>query len=292
MEIFYEWLKSVDSTNNELKRRSRQMPLPEGLVLSADRQTQGRGRSGRNWSSPPGSSISTSILLRPDRLPPEAIPRLTLLAALATARAIEEETGLGVGIKWPNDIVIMGKKAVGILTEMLMRDHQPDCVIVGIGVNVHQRSYDPEIAEMAISLDEAMDLQDRKSGRGSDRKSGRGSDREADREPVHRPDRGLDQRQASGHGIRRRQLICSIWEHFADCYQDFCRFKELDFLLADYNARLVNRGKVVRVMDPRGAYEGTCRGINARGELLVDRGGKTLSINAGEVHVRGLYGYV
>ena len=110
---FYE---ETDTTNN----RARELALegaPEGTLVVAEKQTAGRGRRGKVWESPLGTGIWMSLVLRPQIMPAEASV-LTLLCGLATAEAIEAETGLSAGIKWPNDILINGKKAVGILTEM------------------------------------------------------------------------------------------------------------------------------------------------------------------------------
>ena len=138
---FYE---ETDTTNN----RARELALegaPEGTLVVAEKQTAGRGRRGKVWESPLGTGIWMSLVLRPQIAPAEASV-LTLLCGLATAEAIEAETGLSAGIKWPNDILINGKKAVGILTEM-------DCEMSEVHfVNVNTASFPPEIAEIATSL--------------------------------------------------------------------------------------------------------------------------------------------
>lgn len=144
---FYE---ETDTTNN----RARELALegaPEGTLVVAEKQTAGRGRRGKVWESPLGTGIWMSLVLRPQIMPAEASV-LTLLCGLATAEAIEVETGLSVGIKWPNDILINGKKAVGILTEMDCEMSQVHFVIPGIGINVNTTSFPPEIADIATSL--------------------------------------------------------------------------------------------------------------------------------------------
>ena len=144
---FYE---ETDTTNN----RARELALegaPEGTLVVAEKQTAGRGRRGKVWESPLGTGIWMSLVLRPQIAPAEASV-LTLLCGLATAEAIEAETGLSAGIKWPNDILINGKKAVGILTEMDCEMSEVHCVIPGIGINVNTASFPPEIAEIATSL--------------------------------------------------------------------------------------------------------------------------------------------
>ena len=144
---FYE---ETDTTNN----RARELALegaPEVTLVVAEKQTAGRGRRGKVWESPLGTGIWMSLVLRPQIMPAEASV-LTLLCGLATAEAIEAETGLSAGIKWPNDILINGKKAVGILTEMDCEMSEVHFVIPGIGINVNTASFPPEIAEIATSL--------------------------------------------------------------------------------------------------------------------------------------------
>ena len=144
---FYE---ETDTTNN----RARELALegaPEGTLVVAEKQTAGRGRRGKVWESPLGTGIWMSLVLRPQIMPAEASV-LNLLCGLATAEAIEEETGLSAGIKWPNDILINGKKAVGILTEMDCEMSEVHFVIPGIGINVNTASFPPEIADIATSL--------------------------------------------------------------------------------------------------------------------------------------------
>ena len=144
---FYE---ETDTTNN----RARELALegaPEGTLVVAEKQTAGRGRRGKVWESPLGTGIWMSLVLRPQIMPAEASV-LTLLCGLATAEAIKAETGLSAGIKWPNDILINGKKAVGILTEMDCEMSEVHFVIPGIGINVNTASFPPEIADIATSL--------------------------------------------------------------------------------------------------------------------------------------------
>lgn len=144
---FYE---ETDTTNN----RARELALEgasEGTLVVAEKQTAGRGRRGKVWESPLGTGIWMSLVLRPQIMPAEASV-LTLLCGLATAEAIEAETGLSADIKWPNDILINGKKAVGILTEMDCEMSEVHFVIPGIGINVNTASFPPEIAEIATSL--------------------------------------------------------------------------------------------------------------------------------------------
>lgn len=126
---------------------------PEGTIVVAEEQIEGRGRLSRKWYSPKGTGIWMSIILRP-AIPIQQTPQLTLLAAVSVAQAIEAYTGLAVGIKWPNDILINGKKAVGILTELQAEADQVNAVIIGIGINVNQQPqhFAEDIAHIATSL--------------------------------------------------------------------------------------------------------------------------------------------
>ena len=109
--------------------------LPEGAVAVTEHQRGGRGRHGRRWVAPPGTSVLASILLRPPRDRP--VPELSLVAALAVAEAINEATGSSAQVKWPNDVLLEGRKVAGILAEL-----RGSTVVVGIGVNVNQSDAD------------------------------------------------------------------------------------------------------------------------------------------------------
>jgi BirA family biotin operon repressor/biotin-[acetyl-CoA-carboxylase] ligase len=105
--------------------------LPEGAVATADHQTGGRGRLGRVWVDPPGSSVLCSVLLRPPAGRPVA--QLALVGGLAVAEAVEAVSGLAALIKWPNDVLVDGRKVAGVLAE-----HRREAVVLGIGINVNQ----------------------------------------------------------------------------------------------------------------------------------------------------------
>jgi BirA family biotin operon repressor/biotin-[acetyl-CoA-carboxylase] ligase len=124
---------------------------PEGTVVLAEEQTAGRGRAGRAWLSERAAGIYVTLLLRP-RLAPVQAPLLTMMAGLSVHGAAEAVTGLNVDLKWPNDLLIGGKKAGGILTEMHAEPSQVRFVIVGIGLNVNQEKFPGELASIATSL--------------------------------------------------------------------------------------------------------------------------------------------
>ena len=141
---------SIDSTNNEAKRLGR-MGTPHGTLVIAEEQVAGKGRLGRNWDSPKGEAIYMTLLLRPE-IHPENASMLTLLAALAVTDAINAVTGISVAIKWPNDIVIHGKKLCGILTEMSADMNGIRYVVVGIGINCNMNSFPGVLEQTATSL--------------------------------------------------------------------------------------------------------------------------------------------
>ena len=141
---------SIDSTNEEAKRRG-EAGAPDLSVYVADKQTNGKGRRGRTWVSPSGEDIFFTILLRPE-LPLNSVSMLTLVAASAVAEAIDKTTGQECQIKWPNDIVLNGKKICGILTEMNMEIDSIAYVVVGVGINVNRMEFGEDIAYMATSL--------------------------------------------------------------------------------------------------------------------------------------------
>lgn len=139
----------VDSTNTVAKSLARE-GAKEGTLVVADKQNSGKGRLGRVWSSPARQAISMSLILRPQIMPSKA-SQLTLIAGVSICEAIEKVTGLNAQIKWPNDIVVNGKKICGILTEMSAQVECIEYVIVGIGVNVNIKAF-PETLPYASSL--------------------------------------------------------------------------------------------------------------------------------------------
>jgi len=140
----------TDSTNRVALELG-QAGEPEGAVVLAEEQTAGRGRAGRAWASERAAGIYVTLLLRP-KLAPVQAPLLTMMAGLSTRAAVEAVTGLNVDLKWPNDLLIRGKKAGGILTEMHAEPSQIRFVIVGVGLNVNQEKFAGELAERATSL--------------------------------------------------------------------------------------------------------------------------------------------
>lgn len=142
--------ETIDSTNAQAKRLAEE-GYGNGTLIVANYQEAGRGRRGRSWESPADTTISMSLLLKPD-INPNNASMITLVAALAVSKAITQLTGLPAGIKWPNDIVMNGKKVCGILTEMSAQFDYVNHIVVGIGINVNTQDFPKEIRDMASSL--------------------------------------------------------------------------------------------------------------------------------------------
>jgi len=144
--------EETTSTNDVIEKLARD-GVKEGAVVFAESQTKGRGRLGRKWLSPARGGLWFSVLLRPD-LPPQEATQLTVASATALRRAIELQTGLKAEIKWPNDILVGGKKVAGILTELSAELDRVKHVILGIGVNVNVSAGDfpSELRRLATSL--------------------------------------------------------------------------------------------------------------------------------------------
>lgn len=183
---------------------------------------------------------------------PDRASAITLVCALAVVEACREIGLKDAGIKWPNDIVSNGKKICGILTEMSAELEGINYVVPGIGINVNQEGFEGDYAANATSL--YLEL---------------------------------------GHKINRSKLIARTMYFFEENYKVFKKTFDLSLLVDKYNKYLVNCGKEVRVLDPKGEFTGFAEGINTDGELLVRLEDDTVvTIYAGEVSVRGIYGYV
>ena len=241
--------KEVDSTNAEARRLSVE-GAESGLVVTAKKQTAGKGRRGRSWESPADENLYLSILLRPS-LEPEKAPMLTLVMAYSVAKALQKED-IQVLIKWPNDLVLSGKKVCGILTEMNLSGTQVEDVIVGVGLNVNTMKFPDELEDKATSL-----------------------------------------RKETLRELECGELLQLILKEFDKQYQRFLENQNLEFWQEDYNAMLINRDREVMVLEPGKEYLAKALGINKLGELLVRKeDGSTEAVFAGEVSVRGIYGYV
>ncbi len=240
----------MDSTN-EVAKRAGNNGAEHGTVFWADTQTAGKGRRGRSWYSHEADNLYFTILLRPPVAPDKA-SMLTLVMAYAVTVAVRETIGLEAQIKWPNDIVVAGKKICGILCEMKLDGARLDYCVAGVGVNVGRQEFAEDIRDKATSLEEQC-----------------------------------------GAKIDRKGLLQAILGYFERGYEEFLHCGDLSFLQEEYNEWLVNQNRQVRVLEPQGEYEGVAKGITSTGELLVEGAdGQVQKVYAGEVSVRGLYGYV
>ena len=177
---------------------------------------------------------------------------LTLVMGMAVTRAVNELYSLNCQIKWPNDVVWEGKKICGILVEMSAEMNAIHYLVIGCGINANMTEFTEELKEKAISL-----------------------------------------RMITGAEVDRAQIIQRSLEWLEKYYQKFEETSDMSGLMEEYNQMLVNRGSEVCVLDPCGEYRGRALGINDAGELLVEKeDGTTENVYAGEVSVRGVYGYV
>nr|WP_308650942.1 biotin--[acetyl-CoA-carboxylase] ligase [uncultured Agathobacter sp.] len=247
-EVLY--FDTIDSTNTKAQELA-EKGYPSGTLVVADKQESGKGRRGRSWVSPSGTGIFMTLMIKPD-INPNNASMLTLVAALAVAKAITSVTGEEAMIKWPNDIVVNGKKVCGILTEMNAQFDYINHIVVGIGINVHNESFPEEISQMASSL----------------------------------------MIEAGGKRFHRAQIIAETMSYFEQYYDTFLKTQDLSALVREYDKLLVNRNKSVRVLDPKEPFDGKAMGITPKGELIVDTWESRKLVSSGEVSVRGIYGYV
>lgn len=241
--IYYH--RVIGSTNDEAKRLAEE-GAPEGTVVLAEEQTAGRGRLGRRWLAPPGSSILMSVLLRP-RMEPGRVQKLTMIAALACAEAIEALTPLQVQLKWPNDLYVRGRKVGGILTEVGVRGDRLNYAVVGIGINVNVDFSDLESPMVFLSVS-ATSLYNE-----------------------------------LGYTLSRPDLIREILERLD---RKYARLKEGHSFKAEWESRLLNLNREVCVITPTGEIEGVAIGVNEDGALLVRTESGIETVWAGDVTLR------
>ena len=245
-------LDTIDSTNNECKRRAME-GAPEGLVVMAEEQTGGRGRRGRGFQSPRGKGLYLSALFRPD-MDPGRVSDFTAWVAVAVCDGIEACCGIRPQIKWTNDIILNGKKLVGILTELSLvsETNTLDYMVTGIGINVNHapEDFSEEVREMATSLFQVL-------GR-----------------PVRRADLAA-------------QIILALDRMYAGYPEDRAEY------LKKYRAGCITTGHQVQLITPTARRQAFALEIDDDFNLVVEHyNGKRETISAGEVSVRGMYGYV
>lgn len=218
----------VASTQDELRRLAEE-GAPEGTLVIAEQQTKGRGRMGRSWISPAGKGIWMSLLLRP-QVALHHTPQLTLLAAVALSRAISRIVPVTIGIKWPNDLLVDGRKISGILLESAAEDERLRYIVVGMGVsvNLEQEDYPEELLPKAISL-----------------------------------------KMASGHAINRAELIAAILDEFERLYELYME-QGFGPVRALWEAHAVTLNQCTILHTPQGVIHGVPRSLDEMGGLLVE----------------------
>lgn len=232
----------TDSTNVDVAAAAR-AGAPEGLVLIADSQRRGRGRMGRVWVSPPCVNLYCSILLRP-ALAAAEVPLLTLMAGVAVADAVDVFAARAA-IKWPNDVLLDGRKVAGILTEMEAVDGRPAFVVVGIGVNLNSTAehFPPDVRAMATSI-------------------------------------GI----ATGHQVDRARFAAHLIDAVDARYESLLR-DGFSAILPAWSKRDALRGRRVQVRAANDTLAGVAAGLGATGRLLLQTESGMEEIVAGDVSV-------
>ena len=252
-EMTYETV--MTSTNRVLKEKA-QAGAPAGSFAVCDVQTEGRGRMNRRWESESGQSLLLSVLLRP-KLSPDKANLLTLAAAVALSHAMEALCPqLKAGIKWPNDLILSGRKCAGILCEMQVTDENHWFAVCGVGLNMLQREFPEELQTKAISL--RMALQE-------------------DHSTAEPP-------------TREMLLARFLWE----LWQSVSMVEQYGFagIRDSYLSHSVTIGREVMVIDTSGTTRGVARDVDATGGLILQKpDGTTERILCGDASVRGVMGY-
>lgn len=245
------FLESVDSTNNYAKKMG-EGEFQEGTLIIAEEQTAGRGRLGREWISPKGKGIWMTIMLKPD-IKPEQAAQITLIAAFAVVLGIKNICNIDAMIKWPNDVVVNGKKLCGILTEMGAEIDRINYLIAGIGINANIDEKD--FADSGLNIATSIKIQ-------------------------------------KGRDIDRKLLISDIIKNFEELYINFIEKGSIEYIIKDYKKVSATLGKDVRILEKGEEWHGLALDINNQGHLIVKMDDGTIKeISSGEVSVRGIYEY-
>ena len=247
---------SIDSTNIRGKQLA-ELGEAEGTLIVADRQTAGRGRRGRNWISESGVGIYMTYVLRPT-VQPAHVSGITLLAALAMCEATYQECDVLPQIKWPNDVIIDGKKICGILTEMSSEVQYVHYAVMGIGINANKEKFDETLKDKATSIYLSTGKK------------------------VNRAKFTAAFADAFG-GYYRRYMQDGDLSAFVE---------EYDELLANKDKEVIIYHGMVEDATPDKISRGIARGIDKDGALLVEIDGSVTPVMSGEVSIRGVQGYV
>lgn len=245
-------LEVIDSTNTECKRQA-MAGAPHGLAVLSEEQTGGRGRLGRSFQSPKGCGLYLSLLLRP-QLPPQEVVDFTAWVAVAVCDGIQAACGIRPQIKWTNDIVLNGKKLCGILTELGLESETNSLqyLVTGIGVNVNHAPEDFDEEIRSMATSLSIEL---------------------------------------GRPVRRAALAVEILNALDRMYAGFPHNKQE--YLDRYRADCLTVGKQVQLITPVSRQEAKALAVDDAFRLVVELpDGTQKALSAGEVSVRGMYGYV
>ena len=241
-----QFLDTCDSTN-QVALDAAMAGAPEGLLVSTEVQTAGRGRQRRLWHSPPGLNLYFSILLRPN-CPQPRLPQLAMLAALALHQGLRRlAPELPIDLKWPNDLWLHGRKLSGILCECPPQSGDACAIVVGIGLNVNslREDFPPELQETATSL-----------------------------------------KIAAGHDFDRAAVLAAILNALEPLYHDWLALSDLEPFLAYWDQYDLLRGKTITVLRPADRLTGTVLGLTAEGRLrLAVPGRGEVVVDVGDVHL-------
>lgn len=239
---------TLSSTNTYLKQHAAEYPT--GTVVIADVQTEGRGRLGRSWQMP-GGNLCFSVLFADQSGDWSLYP---LCCAVAAAEVLEETMGESIGIKWPNDLILKGKKLCGILCEAVPSANDTR-IICGIGVNVSLEQADFDRMELPYATSVKL---------------------------------------ATGRVFNDEERLSLAKKIAARLIETVDNWKTNGFsaLKPRYDARLLNQNREVRVLYQNRTIEAVARGINEQGYLVCEANGSRFTVHSGEASVRGLYGYV
>ncbi|KPU26613.1 biotin--acetyl-CoA-carboxylase ligase [Caloranaerobacter sp. TR13] len=244
------YFESIDSTNIKAKQLATE-GIKEGTVVISEEQTMGRGRLGRKWLSPKGKGIWMSIILRPDINPIDA-SKVTQIGAAAIWKTLKK-VGVDAYIKWPNDIVLNGKKVCGILTEMSAELNRINYLVIGMGINVNVNSeeFPEEIKDIATSIKAEI-----------------------------------------GHDVDRKFIVAEILNNFEGFYNELIKYGSIKTSIEICREASILLGREIKIITNKGERKAKAIDITDQGELLIEENGQIKKLVSGEISVRGIYGYV
>lgn len=242
------YFQTIESTNNKAKELAND--LSNGTVIISEEQTLGRGRLGRVWTSPKYKGIWMSIVLKPD-IDPQSVTMVTQIGAAAVVKTLSE-LGIRTYIKWPNDIILNGKKVCGILTEMSGEINKVNYIVMGIGINVNidKEEFPEELKNIATSLSCEI-----------------------------------------GNTISRKEIVTNLLNNFEILYDEIIHKNSIESSIKICKENSILIGKEVRIIKRNEENFGKAINLSNTGELIVQYpDGSVEEVICGEVSIRGLNG--